>query len=650
MTITNQKVAEFYAGNGSSTNFAITQKFQSNTEIQVYLTTALNVTSLLVLNTHYTLTGGNPATTVVMVTAPAVGETLTIKRNTAKTQTADYQGNSRFPAETHEEALDKIVQMVQEVNYELSRTFKVPLSDEDGLNLELPLSADRANKYAAYDGDGKPIATVGPITPGSTTPYIDTLLDDTTAAQARTTLGFTGAGATASTANIEDNAVTNAKLRDSAAVSVIGRSANTSGDPADIAAASNDTVLKREGDVVGFGKVKNADIDDGSITASKLNVTSSATQIAFRHSWDYSGSITRIFPQFAWSNPLTISTINSIEANTAYGVCWSANGEFLFVANQTAANGISWYQKQGDNFYRLGNPATMPTGQAFGIACTQNAEFVAVAHQTSPFVTIYQRSGRTLTKLANPVALPTGNAEWVDFSPNGEFLAVAHATSPFITVYQRSGTTFTKINNPATLPSLNATTVAWSPDNELLFICAGTSNNFIYQKSLTYPGLVDTLTKLPDTIWSPSPSTVSAGAAAWSPNGRFLALGHVGSPFITIYERGANFSMTKLADPASLPTGLVEGLSWSSDSKHLACAHANTPFLTIYEVSGTTFTKLSNPATLMSGTGRSVAFSPTKEYLAMGGNGTPQLLIYKTSGNMVTTGICVIDRIEKTTI
>ncbi len=40
---------------------------------------------------------------------------------------------------------------------------------------------------------------------------------------------------------IATNAVTDAKLRDSAAVSVIGRAANSSGDPADIAAAGNDT-------------------------------------------------------------------------------------------------------------------------------------------------------------------------------------------------------------------------------------------------------------------------------------------------------------------------------------------------------------------------------------------------------------------------
>lgn len=57
------------------------------------------------------------------------------------------------------------------------------------------------------------------------------------------------------TGAIADDAVTDAKLRNSAALSVIGRSANSTGDPADIAAASDHQVLRRSGTAVGFGAV-----------------------------------------------------------------------------------------------------------------------------------------------------------------------------------------------------------------------------------------------------------------------------------------------------------------------------------------------------------------------------------------------------------
>lgn len=54
---------------------------------------------------------------------------------------------------------------------------------------------------------------------------------------------------------VANNAITDAKLRDSAALSVIGRSANSSGDPADIAAGSDHQVLRRSGTSLGFGAV-----------------------------------------------------------------------------------------------------------------------------------------------------------------------------------------------------------------------------------------------------------------------------------------------------------------------------------------------------------------------------------------------------------
>lgn len=57
------------------------------------------------------------------------------------------------------------------------------------------------------------------------------------------------------TANLNDNSVTDAILRDSAALSVIGRAANSAGDPADIAAGANDRLLRRVGDALDFGQL-----------------------------------------------------------------------------------------------------------------------------------------------------------------------------------------------------------------------------------------------------------------------------------------------------------------------------------------------------------------------------------------------------------
>ena len=67
-------------------------------------------------------------------------------------------------------------------------------------------------------------------------------------------------------AEVADNAISNAKLRNSGALSVIGRSANSTGDPADISAtAASGAVLRESGSVLGFGTVATAGLAANSV-------------------------------------------------------------------------------------------------------------------------------------------------------------------------------------------------------------------------------------------------------------------------------------------------------------------------------------------------------------------------------------------------
>ena len=83
--------------------------------------------------------------------------------------------------------------------------------------------------------------------------------------------GTTLAFGTVATAGIADAAITDAKLRNSAALSVIGRSANSAGVPADIAAGTDGHVLRRSGTTLGFGTVATGGIADGAVTMAKIN-------------------------------------------------------------------------------------------------------------------------------------------------------------------------------------------------------------------------------------------------------------------------------------------------------------------------------------------------------------------------------------------
>jgi len=79
------------------------------------------------------------------------------------------------------------------------------------------------------------------------------------------------------TISISTNGVGNTLLRQSAALSVVGRSANSIGDVADIAAASDGQALRRSGTSVGFGTLATAAYADNSVTLAKLATQSNNT-------------------------------------------------------------------------------------------------------------------------------------------------------------------------------------------------------------------------------------------------------------------------------------------------------------------------------------------------------------------------------------
>ena len=127
----------------------------------------------------------------------------------------------------------------------------------------------------------------------------------------------------------------------------------------------------------------------------------------------------------------------------------------------------------------------------------------------------------------------------------------------------------------------------------------------------------------------------SSGAGAFSSDGQFYACAISISPFVYILRRNGN-TFTKIANPASLPTGIVNGIAFSADGAYLALAHAEAPFITIYKISGNTFTKIANPASLPTDTATCVAFSASGNLMAVGQLSSDYLYIYSKSGDLLT--------------
>lgn len=112
-----------------------------------------------VVVTGWTATPGSTDSggTVTLSTSIA-GARLRIERYTPRSQSTDYQTNDRFPAETHELALDRDMLIEQEQDAALAsldaRALRVP---EGETVRELPAAELRADKLLGFDGAGQPI-------------------------------------------------------------------------------------------------------------------------------------------------------------------------------------------------------------------------------------------------------------------------------------------------------------------------------------------------------------------------------------------------------------------------------------------------------------------------------------------------------------
>lgn len=155
-----------------------------------------------------------------------------------------------------------------------------------------------------------------------------------------------------------------------------------------------------------------------------------------------------------------------------------------------------------------------------------------------------------------------------------------------------------------------------------------------------YPLLAAALNTPQTTLYSPAvplanPATIPAGityGVAWSPDGRYVAFGGAGSPYVNIYDMLTN-APVKIANPAALPTGIVRGVAWSPDGRFLALAHDTSPYVTVYDWVTGSPVKISNPASLPAGNGLSVTFAADGQRLVVGHAGSPFMSIYPFSAS-----------------
>ena len=199
MTVSSDVSKITYQAGGGAPPYDVPFLYLATSHVEVIHRAADGAETVWLEGTQYMLTPPGEASggQLTVLTSPidyslGAGESLTIRRNVPLTQEADYQEAGRFPAETHEQALDKLTMIAQQIAERASRTLTVPRTDQAG-DMELPIDDERASRFLAFDGDGLPIAAAGTSANlGPVSAFIDTLLDDGDAATARTTLGLGG--------------------------------------------------------------------------------------------------------------------------------------------------------------------------------------------------------------------------------------------------------------------------------------------------------------------------------------------------------------------------------------------------------------------------------------------------------------------------
>ena len=159
MTISSTTVKNSYSGDGSTTTFNYTFKIFADSDLQVIIRSSTATETVKTITTHYTVTGAGSASggTVVFTAGniPTNTETVVLRRAVPQTQAIDYIANDPFPAESHEEGLDRAMMTLQQLQEEVTRSIKLSRTNTM-TSTEFAVGAtDRANKILAFDSSGE---------------------------------------------------------------------------------------------------------------------------------------------------------------------------------------------------------------------------------------------------------------------------------------------------------------------------------------------------------------------------------------------------------------------------------------------------------------------------------------------------------------
>jgi len=160
MTYVDDPQRDEYTATSGQTVFAYTYRILDQAHLKVY-----NEGVLQTLTTHYTVSGvgDHGGGNVTFVSGVTLSNTVIILRDTTNDQNVDYTVGGAFPAESNEQALDKLTMECQDLGEEVGRSIKLPVTStlED---VDIPDGSSNASMYFRWNTGGTALEAVSATT------------------------------------------------------------------------------------------------------------------------------------------------------------------------------------------------------------------------------------------------------------------------------------------------------------------------------------------------------------------------------------------------------------------------------------------------------------------------------------------------------